>query len=172
MTAAKPAKPSKTELVGTKWMVEWHHNAKEPIVIKATARNQSVLIYKCENSVVIVEGKINSIAIDGCKKVGVVFDDCLATCEVVGCSGLKLQVKEKVPAIAVDKTAGIQIFLPKTSLDTEIVTATSSEMNVVFPKPGSKDEDDPAELPIPEQFKTTITKEGKLVTEKVDHSGG
>jgi adenylyl cyclase-associated protein len=77
VSTTKPAKPSKTELVGNKWTVEWHHNAKEPIVIKATARNQSVLIYKCENSVVIIEGKINSIAIDGCKKVGVVFDDCL-----------------------------------------------------------------------------------------------
>jgi adenylyl cyclase-associated protein len=77
LSAAKPAKPSKTELVGNKWTVEWHHNAKEPIVVKATARNQSVLIYRCENSVVIIEGKVNSIAIDGCKKVGVVFDDCL-----------------------------------------------------------------------------------------------
>jgi adenylyl cyclase-associated protein len=91
---------------------------------------------------------------------------------VVGCSGLKLQVKEKVPAIAVDKTAGIQIFLPKTSLDTEIVTATSSEMNIVLPNPSGKEEDDPVELPIPEQFKTKVTKDYKLVTDKVDHSGG
>jgi adenylyl cyclase-associated protein len=95
-----------------------------------------------------------------------------ATCEVVGCSGLKLQVKEKVPAIAVDKTAGIQIFLPKTSLDTEIVSATSSEMNIVLPNKSGKEEDDPVELPIPEQFKTKITADYKLVTEKVDHSGG
>ena len=84
-------------------------------------------------------------------------------------ASVKLQVKEKVPAIAVDKTAGIQIYLSRQSLDTEIVTATSSEMNVSVP--GTTDADDPIEMPIPEQFKT-IYKNGKLITEKVDHSGG
>ena len=90
---------------------------------------------------------------------------------MVGCTALKLQVKEKVPAIAVDKTAGIQIFLPKTSLDTEIVTATSSEMNVVVPNPSGNEADDPIELPIPEQFRTLL-KGNKLQTDRVDHSGG
>jgi adenylyl cyclase-associated protein len=61
------------------------------------------------------------------------------------------------------KKKGIQIYLPKTSLDTEIVTATSSEMNVILP--GKTDADDPIELPIPEQFKTTV-KNNKLHTGK------
>jgi adenylyl cyclase-associated protein len=166
-----PSKPAKCELNGTKWTVEWQHNPKEPIVIKASAKNQTVYVYKCENAVIIIEGKINAISVDGCKKCGVVFDDVLATCEVLNCSGLKLQVKQKVPAIAIDKTAGIQVFLPATSLDTEIVSATSSEMNVVIPNPSGKETDDPIELPIPEQFRTLV-KGAKLETQQVDHSGG
>lgn len=55
---------------------------------------------------IVIEGKANSIAIDGCKKTGVVFDECIATCEVMNSSAIQLQIKEKVPAIAVDKTAG------------------------------------------------------------------
>lgn len=138
-SAAAPKKPARLELQGTKWTCEWQFNAKEPIVIKASAKNQTVYIYKCENSVILIEGKVNSIAIDGCKKCGIVFDDVLATCEVTNCASVKVQVKQKVPAIAVDKTAGIQIYLPATSLDTEIVTATSSEMNVVIPHPSGKE---------------------------------
>merc|ERR1711991_1194737 len=107
------------------------------------------------------EGKVNSIALDGCKKVGLVFDECLATCEVMNCQSVKVQIKNKVPALAVDKTAGIQVFLPATSLDTELVSATSSEMNVVVPHPSGKDEDDPIEIPIPEQFKSLVVDDGK-----------
>ncbi len=81
-----------------------------------------------------------------------------------------MQVKEKVPAIAVDKTAGIQIFLPATSLDTQLVTATSSEMNLCVPNPAGADHD-PIEIPIPEQF-ISLYKNGKLSTNQVDHSGG
>ena len=167
----KTTKPPKTELNGMKWNVEYHVNPSSPVVVKADDKKQTVYIFKCENAVVIIEGKVNSIALDGCKKVGLVFDDCLATCEVMNCQSVKVQVKNKIPAIAVDKTAGLQIFLPATSLDTEIVSATSSEMNVVIPNPSGKEEDDPVEMPIPEQFKTLV-KDGKLVTEQVDHSGG
>lgn len=40
----------------------------------------------------------------------------------------------KVPTISIDKTDGCLIYLSKDSLDTEIVTAKSSEMNVLVPK--------------------------------------
>jgi adenylyl cyclase-associated protein len=168
---AAPKKPAVCELRGNKWCVEWQFNPASPVVVKTTGKNQTVYIYKCEGAVIIVEGKVNSIAVDGCKKTGIVFDELVATCEVMNCQSVKVQVKEKVPAIAVDKTAGILIYLPKTSLETEIVTATSSEMNVIIPNPSGKEEDDPVELPIPEQFKTVV-KDGKLDTNQVDHSGG
>jgi len=169
--ATGPNKPPRCELVGTKWTVEWQFNPQQPVVVKATAKNQTVYIYKCEGAVIIIEGKVNSIAMDGCKKTGLVFDDCLATCEIMNCQSVKVQVKQHIPAIAIDKTAGIQVFLPASSLDTEIVSATSSEMNVCIPNPSGKAEDDPVELPIPEQFKT-IVRNNKLETDKVDHSGG
>lgn len=71
-------------------------NATQPVVVKATAKNQTVYIYKCENCVVIIEGAVNSIALDSCKKVGLVFDYCVATAEIMNCASVKVQVKEKV----------------------------------------------------------------------------
>ena len=44
-----------------------------------------------------------------------------------------LQVLGKVPTISIDKTDGCQMFLSKESLQTEIITAKSSEMNVMIP---------------------------------------
>ncbi len=47
-------------------------------------------IYKCEGAVIQIEGKLNSIAMDGCKKTGLVFDECLATCEIINCQSVQV----------------------------------------------------------------------------------
>ena len=44
-----------------------------------------------------------------------------------------LQVTGKVPTISIDKTDGCMVYLSDKSLDVEIVTAKSSEMNVLVP---------------------------------------
>jgi hypothetical protein len=53
-----PKQPPRVELQGTKWTVEYHHNTKEPVVVKTTGKNQAVYIYKCENAVIVIEGKV------------------------------------------------------------------------------------------------------------------
>ena len=39
-----------------------------------------------------------------------------------------------MPTVSIDKTDGCMIYLSKDSLDCEIVTSKSSEMNVLVPK--------------------------------------
>lgn len=39
----------------------------------------------------------------------------------------------KVPTISINKTDGCQVYLSKSSLECEIVSAKSSEMNVLVP---------------------------------------
>lgn len=167
-----PVRPPVCVLNGNKWIVEYQFNPTQPLYIKGVEKNQTVYIYKCTGTVIVVEGKCNSICVDGCKKSAVVFDDLVATCEVVNCQSTKVQVKGRVPAISIDKSGGVQVYLSKNSLETEIITSTSSEMNVIIPPKNPEDQmADPIELPIPEQFKTTV-KNFKLVTDSVDHSGG
>lgn len=38
-----------------------------------------------------------------------------------------------MPTVSIQKTDGCQVYLSKESLDTEIVTSKSSEMNVLVP---------------------------------------
>lgn len=49
------------------------------------------------------------------------------------------QVLGKVPTISIDKTDGCQMYLSKDSLDVEIISSKSSEMNVLLPTPSGDD---------------------------------
>lgn len=42
----------------------------------------------------------------------------------------------KVPTISINKTEGCHIYLSEESLDCEIVSAKSSEMNILIPQDG------------------------------------
>jgi len=59
-----------------------------------------------------------------------------------------------------------KVYLSATSLDTQIVSAKSSEMNVLVP--GADGEF--VESPLPEQYKSTFV-DGKWVTEQTDIAG-
>jgi len=140
------------ELQGKKWVVEYQKGNKN-IVISDTDLKQTVYIYKCHDSTIQVKGKVNSITVDSSTKTALVFENCVGSVEFVNSSGVQVQVIGKVPTVSIDKTDGIQVYLSKESLDTHIVTAKSSEMNVLVPS--DKPEGDFTEHPLPEQYKTT-----------------
>lgn len=160
---AKPAaKPPLIELQNKKWVVEYHQGNKN-IVLDNTELKQTAYVYKCVDCVVQIKGKINSITLDQCKKTAIVFEDLVSSLEFVNCQSMQGQALGKVPTISIDKTDGCMVYLSKESLDTEIVTAKSSEMNILVPV----GDGDFKEFALPEQFKTTWN--GKtMVTEQTD----
>ena len=84
--------------------------------------------------IVMTPGKVNSIVLDSCKKTSIVLDSVVSSVEFVNCQSVQMQVLTKVPTISIDKTDGCQIYLNQASLDVSIVSAKSSEMNVLVPK--------------------------------------
>jgi len=160
--AHAPVKPPKIELEGKKWVVE-NHNGNKNIVIGDTNLKQTVYAFKCNNSTISVKGKVNSIVLDTCKKTALVFEDTVSGIEIVNCQSVQTQVTGKVPTISVDKTDGFMIYLSKDSLDAIIVSAKSSEMNVLVPDASG----DYKEYAIPEQYRTSWNG-SKLVTEPTD----
>merc|ERR1712109_8720 len=145
-----PQKPPKLGLEGKKWVVEFQRN-NSGLVIEECEVNQSLYVYKCDGSTIQVKGKVNNIILDSCKKTAVVFKSVVSSCEFINCQSVQMQVLESVPTISVEKTDGCQMYLSKGEKP-EIITAKSSEMNVIIPT----DDDDYVEQPIPEQFKTII----------------
>jgi adenylyl cyclase-associated protein len=149
----------KLALEGNKWIVEYYSNRKD-LKITDTNMRQTIYIYKCTNSTIVIQGKVNSIVLDQCSKVGIQFTSVVSLIEFINCHSIKAQVLESVPTIQIEKTDGCHIYLSKTSLNTEFITSKSSEMTINVPS----DDGEYKELPIPEQFKTYIQKGKQLMT--------
>lgn len=153
------------ELEGKKWRVEYQEQTHD-LVIEETELKQVVYVFSCNNSTIQIKGKVNSIIVDNCKKLGLVFENVVGILEVINSKDIQLQVLGKVPTMSINKTEGCHIYLSKESLNCEIVSAKSSEMNILVPQ----GDDDYREFPVPEQFKT-VWDGSKLVTEPTEIAG-
>merc|ERR1712094_84125 len=95
--------------------------------------------------------------------VAVVTKDVLSVVELVNSDRCQVQCDGKVLQVQVDKCNGFGLWLNKESIECEIVSSKSSEMNVTIPD-DKGDDLDTIELPIPEQFVTKVVGR-KCVTE-------
>ncbi|XP_068603025.1 adenylyl cyclase-associated protein 2 isoform X2 [Brachionichthys hirsutus] len=163
--AAVQKRPPLLELEGKKWRVE-NFEKKQDLVIDETELKQVVYVFNCSNSTLQIKGKINSIIVDNCKKLGLVFEKVVGIVEIINSKAIKLQVLGTVPTISINKTEGCQVYLSKDSLNCHIVSAKSSEMNIMVPQ----GDDDYREFPVPEQYKT-VWDGLKLVTEPTEIAG-
>lgn len=163
------AGPPKLELqMGRKWAVE-NQVGKKNLIIDDCDSRQSVYVFGCRDSVLQIKGKVNNITIDKCTKMGIVFSDVVAACEIVNCNGVEVQCQGSAPTISIDNTAGCQLYLSKDSLQASITTAKSSEINVLIPGAGA--DSDWVEHALPQQYVHAF-KDGQFVTSPVSHSGG
>ncbi|XP_059206229.1 adenylyl cyclase-associated protein 1 [Centropristis striata] len=167
---AASAAPTRTqppvfELDGKKWKVE-NQEDNQNLVISDTELKQVVYAFKCNKSTLQVKGKLNSITLDNCKKMGLVFEDVVGIIEVINCKDVKVQVMGKVPTISINKTDGCHVYLSKDSLSCEIISAKSSEMNILVPNSDGEF----TEIAVPEQFKT-VWDGSKLVTTATEIAG-
>jgi adenylyl cyclase-associated protein len=60
-----------------------------------------------------VKGKVNTVSLDKCKQTGLVFEEVIATCEVVNCNSVQVQCLGNIPTVSIDKTDGCQLFVPQ-----------------------------------------------------------
>jgi adenylyl cyclase-associated protein len=149
-----------------KWIV-MNIDGDKGINVDITDLKHTVYVHKVDNSNVIIKGKCTTISVDDCVNTVVIFENVVASAEIVNCKRVKFQVTGSIPTMLVDKTDGINIYLSEKSLHTTIVTSKSSEMNVSIPE---GDEGDYKEFPIPEQFTSVYDeKSGKLVTQTSSH---
>lgn len=164
-SAATPG-PPKLALEGNKWIVEYYSHRSD-LKISETSMRHTIYIYKCSDCTITVQGKVNSIVLDQCTKVGLQFSSVVSLVEFINCRSMKAQVLEHVPTIQIEKTDGCHVYLSKSSLNTEFITSKSSEMTINVPA----DDGEYKEYPIPEQFKTHIQNKKQLVTVPNESSG-
>ncbi|KAI4818297.1 hypothetical protein KUCAC02_011644 [Chaenocephalus aceratus] len=157
-------RPPLMMLDGKKWRVENFEQKHDLVIEERRSLKQVVYVFGCNNSTLQIKGKINSIIIDNCKKLGLVLRTWL-DCGDHQLKSIQIQVLGKVPTISINTTEGCQVYLSKDSLNCDIVSAKSSEMNILVPQ-----DDDYREFPVPEQFKT-VWNGCRLVTEPTEMAG-
>jgi adenylyl cyclase-associated protein len=89
----------------------------------------------------------------------------VSTIDVVNCKSVQVQITGTTPTMVVDKTEGLQVYVSKESINLEVFTAKSSEVNLLFEEMGEW-----IEKAVSEQFKTVI-RGGKLESIAVEHKG-
>ncbi|KAI0373302.1 cyclase-associated protein [Pilatotrama ljubarskyi] len=161
-------KPSKFALEGNKWAIEYQEN-QSPLTLDNVEISQTVNLYGCKNTTVVVKGKCNAVTMINCTKTSVLVESVISSIAVTNSPSFALQITGKAPTIQLDSTDSGQIYLSKDCLDVEITTAKCSSINVSLPVEG-EEEGVFNEHPIPEMFRTTII-DGKLVTTAVEHAG-
>ncbi|KAN0066028.1 suppressor of rasval19 [Thecaphora frezii] len=159
--AAKPAslkakKPPRTELEGNRWNIEFHEDNRN-IVLDQTELNQTVNIFNCKNCTIQIRGKINAVQMANCQKTSILIDTLVSSLEITGSPSFVAQVTGSTPTILLDSNDSGQLYLSKTSLDTEIIAAKCSAINVNVPVEGGE-EGEFEEYALPEQLKFTIDK--------------
>ncbi|GAC95666.1 adenylate cyclase binding protein [Pseudozyma hubeiensis SY62] len=177
--AAKPAqlkakKPPKTQLDGNKWAVEYHEDNRS-IVIDQTELNQTVNIFNCKNSIIQIKGKINAVQMTNCTKCSILVDTLVSSLEVTGSPSFAVQITGRAPTILLDSCDSGQIYLSNKSLDSEIIAAKCSAINVSLPVAGGE-EGEYQEYALPEQLKHTVDNldpkaKSRIKTEVVAHTG-
>lgn len=170
----KPAsfakKPAKKELDGNKWTIENFENDRE-IVIDGTEISHTINVFSCKNSVIQIKGKVNAVSLVGCSKTSVLLDSTVSALSITSSPSFTVQILGVVPTILIDNTDGGQVYLGKDSLAVEVITSKTSGLNISIPDANSKEEGEYVERPVPEQMKTVVGQDGKLVTTIVEHSG-
>lgn len=161
-------KPPRKDLEGNKWYIE-NFEAPEEIVEINAAQNHSILISRCNKTIVKVNGKANAIAIDNCNGLSIIVDSLVSSLDVIKAPKFAVQVDGTVPTILLDQVDGATVFLGLASLATEVFTSKCSAVNIMLP-PKEGTDDDTKECPLPEQLKSYV-KDGVLVSEIVEHAG-
>ncbi|KAH0584335.1 hypothetical protein H2248_009877 [Termitomyces sp. 'cryptogamus'] len=178
-TAKKPIKPIKPQaltgkkppkfaLEGSKWVIEYQENERS-LIVEETSRNQSINIFGCKDSTIVVKGKVNTVTLVNCQGTSVLVESVVSSISVTRSPSFALQVTGTAPTIQLDSTDSGQIYLSKDSLGTEITTAKCSAINISLPVEG-EEEGVFEEQAVPEMLRTVV-KNGKLVTSVVEHAG-
>jgi adenylyl cyclase-associated protein len=94
--SAVATKPPVFELEDKKWKIEYQ-NKENNLVVDKTDLKHTVYIYQCKECTITVKGKVNSILIDSCNRVGLLFDDVLSTVEFINSTNVQMQVLGRVP---------------------------------------------------------------------------
>jgi adenylyl cyclase-associated protein len=122
----------------------------------------------------MVKGKANAISIDNSPRLSLIVESLVSSVDVIKSTNFALQVTGVLPTLLMDTVDGAQVYLGKESMGTEVFTSKCTGINLNIIDEASTDGDeegDYKEVALPEQIRSYIGKDGKIVSEIVEHAG-
>jgi len=122
----------------------------------------------------MVKGKANAISIDNSPRLSLIVESLVSSVDVIKSTNFALQVTGVLPTLLMDTVDGAQVYLGKESMGTEVFTSKCTGINLNIIEDASTDGDeegDYKEVALPEQIRSYISKDGKIVSEIVEHAG-
>lgn len=124
----------KCALSGKKWTIEYQNGANDDKCVSIdTDLKQTVYIYKCHDSLIKVNGKVNAIVLDCCSKTACIFEEALASVEIVNSKDIQIQCTKTAPALSIDGCTAVTYYMSSTYKDAQIITAKSAAVNLIRP---------------------------------------
>jgi hypothetical protein len=126
---------------------------KVVLTIHVFNSQQHVYIGNCHGVSIQIHGKkANSVLIDSCSHVNIIFGSVIGVCEVVNSNKVALETMGLCPTFAFEKTDAITVWLSKESMQvSSFVTSKCTDVNISIPE-GDGDDCSRREVPLPEQF--------------------
>lgn len=173
---AKGSAEPKVTLTGNKWTIENGSNASNPVIIKVESFSQAIFVDNCVGITIAVEGKVNAISINRCKKLKVQVGHVVSNIEALTSTGCDLFLQGNVPTVVLDNCEGIRMFVTEESKAVQVLSSKCSELNLVASKSllgqlNAEDPEETIEIALPFQFKSVLGANGQIVTEPVKHAG-
>jgi adenylyl cyclase-associated protein len=161
-------KPPKKELDGNKWTIENYEKEPQPVEIEASLTH-SILISRCNNTVIIIKGKANQVTVENSTRLSLVVDTLVSTVDVVKAANFELQVNGTIPTVMLDQVDSASIYFSKESSGARVFSSKSSSINLNIIAGA---DDDYKELALPSQICSYFDEaKGEVVNEIVDHAG-
>lgn len=121
-------------LSGKKWAVEYQNGANGDKAISIdTDLKQTVYVFKCHDTLVKINGKVNAVVLDNCSKTACIFEEALASVELVNSKDIQIQCTKTAPAISIDGCTAVSYYMSPTYQNAQIITAKSAAINLIRP---------------------------------------
>ena len=156
-----------------RWIVEYCGDGdsldREHITLEDSIKmNHAIFINRCNNCYINIVGKVNSIQIVECLNVQVQFSETVGPIEITNSERMEVLVTKHCPQLMSSKVKELTLHLAG-SVETDIVTSCTSNMNVTYQVVDAEGDKDSIEVAVPEQFMHKLAKRNKITTTLVSH---
>lgn len=169
-SAPKKQKPPSAVCRANRWLIEnYRDNVTYQIPEDKIQVKHNVHIADCNSACIVVPAKVKSVMVESCQKCKIFVNEVISCIEMVNCKSTNIIVQKSAPSIAVDKSDSAKLTIMAAAMEKppKIITSKISAMNIEIPD--KNEPDDFVDVPVPEQFESTINPDGTITTVEVKH---